>query len=171
MDVQQNKLGLCQNPRPMGKTRKDTPSRELVRLSWLIQQLDNLGMSQAQIAEMTGVKSSYLNQLRHYDRYNKTGFGTDTLRQVMSGLRLSPSYFFDDYEGQQDHRLHLLSAKRDEKRVASIEQQLAASERERSLQAIEIAHLKADQASLRADMRKLIEAVTQSPVRRKRSGN
>jgi transcriptional regulator with XRE-family HTH domain len=166
VDVQQNKLETRENPKPMGRTRKDTPSRELVRLSWLIQQLDDLGMGQAAIAEMTGVKSSYLNQLRHYDRYRKTGFGTDTLRQIMSGLGLSPSYFFDDYPDQQDHRLHLLSAKRDEKRVAAIEQALQTSERERAAQAVELAHMKADLAAVRADLRQVVEALKGGPRKR-----
>ena len=170
LEVQQNKTGGRQNARPMGKTRKDTPSRELVRLSWLIQQLDDQGVGQQQLADLTGLKISYLNQLKNYDRYNKTGFGTDILRQVMSGLRLSPSYFFDDYDGQQDYRLHLLSAKRDEKRVASIEKQLADGERDRVEQGVKVAKLEAQLLELRADVRKIIEALENTQRRGRARG-
>ena len=164
--VQQNKAPTGDNARKMGRTRKDSPSRELVRFSWLIQQLEDTGFGQKKIADLTGVKISYLNQLKNFEKYGKTGLGTDTLRQIMKGLNLSPSYFFDDYEGQQDHKLHLLSAKRDEKRVSAIEHGLAEAERERAQQRTELAQLREqlveqrqDVAAMKADLRRVLDAL------------
>lgn len=142
LEVHTNKISGCENAPRMGRTRKD-PSRELIRFSWLISQLEAAGIGQQEIAHRTSIKISYLNQIKSYEKYGKTGVGAETVRLAMDGLRLSPSYFFADYEGQQDFRLHLLSALRDEKRIAAMETGLAAIERERAAQAVELAQLKA----------------------------
>lgn len=142
LEVHTNKIDGCENQRRMGRTRKD-PSRELIRFSWLITQLEAAGIGQQEVAHRTGIKISYLNQIKSYEKYGKTGVGAETVRLAMDGLRLSPSYFFADYEGQQDFRLHLLSAMRDEKRVTAVETGLAQADRERAAQAIELAQLKA----------------------------
>jgi len=159
-EVHSNKTLACENPSRMGRTRKD-PSRELIRFSWLITQLEAAGISQMEVVARTGIKISYLNQIKSYEKYGKTGVGAETVRLAMDGLRLSPSYFFADYEGQQDFRLHLLSAMRDEKRVGAVETGLAQADRERAAQAIEIAQLKArdveraqQMAELRAEFRR-----------------
>jgi septal ring factor EnvC (AmiA/AmiB activator) len=60
----------------------------------------------------------------------------------MDGLKLDPSYFFAPYEGEQDHRLHLLSAKRDEKRVSTIESRMDSLETREAARDTEFAKLK-----------------------------
>lgn len=139
---QQNKVGTGEATRRMGRTRRDEPTRELKRFSQLIVQLERDGISQTEIAQRTGIKMSYLNQIRNYGRYGKTGIGAEHIRLAMSGLKVDPSYFFDELEVEPDYRVYLLSAKRDEKRVSAIEHAVAASERRDADHAIEIAQLK-----------------------------
>ena len=164
LEVHSNKTAPCENPHRMGRTRK-SPSRELIRFSWLISQLEAAGMGQVEIAKATGIKISYLNQIKQYEKYGKTGVGAETVRLAMTGLKIDPSYFFDDYEGEKSHRLFPLSAKRDEKRVSAIETALATADRERANQAVEIAKLKADavaraqeMAEMRAELRRALGA-------------
>lgn len=156
LEVHTNKIGGCENPRRMGRTRKD-PSRELIRFSQLISQLEAAGISQMEIAHRTGIKISYLNQIKSYEKYGKTGVGAETVRLAMQGLRLSPSYFFADYEGQQDFRLHLLSALRDEKRMGAVENAVSTGERERAAQAVELAQLKARDVERSQELKELRE--------------
>jgi transcriptional regulator with XRE-family HTH domain len=156
LEVHSNKTAPCENPPRMGRTRK-APSRELIRFSWLISQLEAAGMGQMEIAKATGIKISYLNQIKQYEKYGKTGVGAETVRLAMTGLKIDPSYFFDDYE--------------DEKRVSAIEASLALADRERADQAVEIAKLKAamigrDQevAEMRAELRRALGKVTVTPT-------
>jgi len=48
---------------------------------------------------------------------------------MRDGLRIDPAYFFDDYEGDRDFRVYLLSEKRAEKRLDAFEARLATLER------------------------------------------
>ncbi|RPH75610.1 XRE family transcriptional regulator, partial [bacterium] len=125
---QQNKVEPRETARRMGRTRRDEPTRELVRLSRLIVDCEHNGLPQAELAALTGLKISYLNQIRNYDKYGKTGVGAEIVRLVMKGLGIEPEYFFGDYEGDRPYTMYLLSAKRDEKRVTAIEQRLARTE-------------------------------------------
>lgn len=113
-----------QNRRGMGKSARYTPTRELLRFHWLLRQLEDSGVTQKQVIELTGIKKSHLTQIVHYERYRKTGVGAEWIGLMTKGLHLDPAYFFDEYDGQKDFRLYLLSAKRDEKRVQSIETRL-----------------------------------------------
>lgn len=113
----------------MGKPARYTPTRELLRFHWLLRQLEDSGVTQKQVIELTGIKKSHLTQIVHYERYRKTGVGAEWIGLMTKGLRLDPAYFFDEYEGPKDFRLYLLSAKRDEKRVQSIETRLQTLER------------------------------------------
>lgn len=110
----------------MGKKTRYELSREGERFHWLLNQLWNggRGLEQKQISKATGLSRSYLNTWIHIkddSNAGRTGFGTEIIRRVKDGLKISPDYFFDDYEGQADHRLYLLSAKRDEVRMAAVE--------------------------------------------------
>lgn len=162
---QQNKVGTGEATRRMGRTRRDEPTRELRRFSQLIVQLERDGISQTEIAQRTGIKMSYLNQIRNYERYGKTGIGAEHVRLAMSGLKVDPSYFFDELEVEPDYKLYLLSAKRDEKRVSAIESAVAASQQKDAVRDIEFAQLRKllldqtqDLAEVRAELRKALDA-------------
>lgn len=112
--------------RVMAKKTRYELSREGERFHWLLNQLWNggRGVEQKQISKATGLSRSYINtwiRIKEDGNAGRTGFGTEIIRRVRDGLKISPDYFFDDYEGQADHRLYLLSAKRDEVRMAAVE--------------------------------------------------
>jgi transcriptional regulator with XRE-family HTH domain len=107
-----------------------TPTREAQRLQWLIIQFERKGMSQAEFARRTGLHPPYLNAIRNMETAGARGIGAEIVRRVKDGLRIDPAYFYDDYEGERDHQLYPLSAKRDEKRVSAIEEELAAVRRD-----------------------------------------
>lgn len=127
----------------MGRTRRDQPTRELLRLYWLIKQAEENGLGQQELARLTGIKISYLNQIRNYDKYGKTGVGAEIVRLVMKGLGLEAEYFFGDYEGERPYTIYLLSAKRDEKRVTAIERRLDRTEQSDATRDMVVAELKA----------------------------
>lgn len=125
-----------------GKPRRDTPTREGQRFSWLVLQLEREGLSQAEICRRTGISTTHLNQLRNIERGGRSGIGAEIVRKVKDGLQIDPAYFFDDYEGEKPFQLFLLSAKRDEKRVSALEDGLASAQRTAASQAVELAQLR-----------------------------
>jgi transcriptional regulator with XRE-family HTH domain len=164
--------------RMAGKPRRDTPTREGQRFSWLLLQLERKGMTQVEICRRTGIAPSHLNQLRHIERGSRSGIGAEIVRKVKDGLQIDPGYFFDDYEGEKQHELFLLSAKRDEKRVAAIEDTVAKDQRQLSKHNMELAELRAqlvqigqEQSATRAELRELIrtlQGATARPAGRRR---
>jgi transcriptional regulator with XRE-family HTH domain len=145
---QQTKPRLGENARTMGKSARYTPTRELLRFEWLLQQLEDKGIGQKEVVELTGIKKSHLNQIKHHERYRKSGVGAEWIGLMSKGLRLDPAYFFDEYEGPADHRLYLLSAKRDEKRVASIEARVGSMESRMGVAESENERLRAENKAL-----------------------
>lgn len=131
-----------ENARMAGKPRRDTPTREGQRFSWLVLQLEREGLSQAEICRRTGISTTHLNQLRNIERGGRSGIGAEIVRKVKDGLHIDPAYFFDDYEGEKPFQLFLLSAKRDEKRVSALEDGLASTQRTAASQAVELAQLR-----------------------------
>jgi transcriptional regulator with XRE-family HTH domain len=122
--------------------RREGVTRETQRMCWLLEQLAAMGVGQAEVARRTGIDSTYLNKLRRLEISGRSSIGADIVRRVKDGLRIDPSYFYDDYEGQKDHRLYLLSAKRDEKRVSGLENGQASLE-------LEVSKLRTDLLELR----------------------
>lgn len=106
-------------------------------------------MNQSELSRRTGIETSYINKLRNLESTGKTAIGADIVRKVRDGLKVSESYFFDDYEGPKDHRLYLLTAKRDEKRVSAIEEHAEKLEARVAQQSIELAQLRADVIGMR----------------------
>lgn len=141
--------------RGMGKSARYSPTRELLRFDWLLQQLEDSGIGQKQVSELTGIKKSHLNQIRHHERYRKTGVGAEWIGLMTKGLRLDPAYFFDEYEGPADHRLYLLSAMRDERRVSSIESRLSAVESINAATSQRMTTLEHENTALRSENRAL----------------
>lgn len=137
--------------RGMGKPARYTPTRELLRFEWLLQQLEDRGVTQKQVTELTGIKKAHLNQIKHHERYRKTGVGAEWIGLMTKGLNLDPAYFFDEYDGPADHRLYLLSAKRDEKRVASIESRLGSVESISAALAGRMGSLETENTALRSE--------------------
>jgi transcriptional regulator with XRE-family HTH domain len=148
-----------------GKPRRHVPTREGQRFSWLILQLEQKGLSQAEICRRTGIAPSHLNQLRNIERGSRSGIGAEIVRKVKDGLGIDPAYFFDDYEGQKPFELYSLSAKRDENRVAAIEKGLAEDQRQVATLQTELAKLRelvvaqgAELATTRAERREATRA-------------
>lgn len=154
------------NARMAGKPRRDTPTREGQRFSWLILQLERKGLSQAEIGRRTGISPTHLNQLRNIERGGRSGIGAEIVRKVKDGLHIDPAYFFEDYEGEKPYELFLLSAKRDEKRVAALEDGLAEAQRIAAAQAVELAHMR--QAFLNQKQAAVEQAAVRRPPKRTR---
>jgi transcriptional regulator with XRE-family HTH domain len=93
------------------------PTRERVRFTYLLVQLERKGIGQAELSRRTGMTKSYINALRNPERGRNLGIGAEIVRLMKDGIGLDPKYFYDDYEGERPHELYLLDAKRDEKRI------------------------------------------------------
>lgn len=110
----------------VGKKAKHELSREGRRFSWLLNQLyqSGKGIPQEELCRLTGLSKSYLStwiNILKDSNAGRTGFGAEIVRRVKDGLRISPDYFFDEYEGEADHRLYSLEERRTENRVARVE--------------------------------------------------
>ena len=73
-------------PMATGKSRE--LKRELLRMSWLIRQLQRDGIGQAEMERRTGIESSHLNKLLNYEGARRKGLGADIIRQVRDGLKI-----------------------------------------------------------------------------------
>lgn len=93
-------------------------------------QFEREGMSQVEFARRTGIGYSHLNAIRNMETASSRGIGAHIVRLVRNGLGIHPDYFYDDYEGEKDHKVYQLSAKREERRFAAIEETLAQQQRE-----------------------------------------
>lgn len=109
------------NPGVPGKRHLHAPTREAQRLAWLLQQLYREGLSQADVARRTGIGQSHLSAIQSVTVGGNRGIGAHIVRLVRDGLRIHPDYFYDDYEGEVDHKVYSLSEKREERRFKSIE--------------------------------------------------
>jgi transcriptional regulator with XRE-family HTH domain len=135
--------------RKLGK-RRAGPSRQLKRFAALVAQLEQAGTSQAEFARLTGIETTHVNKLRNYESSGRTSIGAEILALVKDGLKVDPTYFYDDYddaEGVRDHRLYLLSAKRDEKRISAIEETMKRLELANARQEAELVRLRNDVVS------------------------
>jgi transcriptional regulator with XRE-family HTH domain len=139
-DESQNKSARAKGDthRMGGKPRKNGPTRELLRLRWLIMQLERDGIGQAELARRTGMTTSYVNAIRNPDRGRNSGIGAEIVRQMKDGLGLSEKYFFDDYDGERPYAMYLLDAKREERRIDTLSEEQSS--------------LRADFAQLRAEL-------------------
>jgi hypothetical protein len=121
----------------MGRKAHGPPSRELLRFRWLVLQYIAEfpdpkrpdAKSSYSFEQLTGVSMGYQNACVEYENRGRTGIGAEIVRLVCKGLELDTSYFYGDYVGEESYKVHLLSAKRDEKRVSSIEDRLSHLER------------------------------------------
>jgi len=124
----------------VGKKAKHELSREGLRFHWLLNQLyqSGKGMPQEEMCRRTGLSKSYLSTWINITKdanAGRTGFGAEIVRRVKDGFQTSPDYFFDEYDGEVDHRLYSLEERRTENRMARVEKQQAetASQLERIL--------------------------------------
>ena len=118
---------------PMGKRigpRRTAPSRPLRRVGALIEQLEQSGISQSEMSRRTGIPQSHVNKLRNYRSSGRTSVGAEIVGEFIEWLKLDPWFFHDnsyddEADGVRDYRLYLLSAKRDERRLAALEEAVA----------------------------------------------
>lgn len=87
-------------------------------------------MSQAEISRRTGIGQTHINAIRNMETVGARGIGAHIVRLVRDGLGISTDYFYDDYEGEADHKVYQLSKKREERRFSAIEQEQAQVRRE-----------------------------------------
>lgn len=136
---------------PLGK-RRASPTREALRFKWLIEQCEQIGINQSEFARLTGIETSSINKLRNLESSGRSEIGASIIRRVMDGLKVDPSYFFADYDGVKDHRLFLLSAKRDENRVATLEDKVRKQELESAQHIAQMAKMQAEMVQLRQEI-------------------
>lgn len=98
-------------------------TRELIRFSWLVLQLTrDTSLSQAEIGRLLGMDKGHLSRLVNYENANYTGLSADIVRNVRDQLKISPEYFFDDYEGEADAlKVYSLDEARKKRREAEWE--------------------------------------------------
>lgn len=77
------------------------PSTQLLRFHWLLGQLNDKGITQADIARRTGLSTSYINRIANFDRVGVMGVSSEAVASVCAGMGIKPDYFFDDYEGER----------------------------------------------------------------------
>jgi len=135
--------------------RREGPTREAMRFKWLIEHYERQGMSQSEFARLTGIEVSYINKLRNAATSGRSEIGASIIRRVRDGLKIDPSFFYEDYDGPKDPTLFLLSAKRDEKRVKALEDAARQTE-------LEFAQLKAMMAQQHAELVQLRQEVATS---------
>jgi hypothetical protein len=162
--------------RVAGKPTKNEVSREGERLGYLIRQLEDCechagpkakaanshGMQAVEVAELLGKSEGYISNIKGFGTNGRSGFGADIVRLVKDRLGIDPHFFYDDYDGPKHHKLYLLSAKRDEKRIVAIEEKALAAEREQKDTNIKLAKLDADLSHIR----QLLEGLQLSRKRR-----
>lgn len=136
---------------PLGK-RRVGPTREALRFKWLIEQCEANGINQSEFARLTGIEASSVNKLRNLESSGRSEIGASIIRRVMNGLKVDPAYFFSEYDGPKDHRLFLLSAKRDENRVSALEESARKRELDAAQLGVELAHLRAEVVQLRQEL-------------------
>lgn len=114
---------VCDNSRAMAKETQVERTREAVRFTELIRQLEVDGISQSEMARrmeevappgLTGIDKSYIN---HHKNETRKGIGTAIIRLVKDAFGIDPDYFFDDYEGVKDYKLYRLDERRVEKQL------------------------------------------------------
>lgn len=87
-------------------------------------------MSQIEFSRQTGIGYSYLNALRNVKSASPRGMGAHIVALVRNGVGVHPDYFYDDYEGEADHKVYLLANRREEVRLAAIEKEQAQMRRD-----------------------------------------
>lgn len=55
----------------------------------------------------------------------RSGISADIVRRVKDGLGIHPDYFFDDYEGEADHRVYLLDRYRRQRAFHDVQDEVA----------------------------------------------
>jgi transcriptional regulator with XRE-family HTH domain len=118
-DSQQENIG----ERPASSGRQ--PTRERVRFTWALFQLEKRGFSQVEIARRTGITTSYLNALRNPDRGGNLGIGAEIVRRMHEGLGIDPAYFFDAYEGERPIELYSINKLRQRRHETETKSELA----------------------------------------------
>ena len=121
-----------------GTSGKDAPddvkevTRELRRFAWLVTQLTrDYGLSQAEISRRTGIDQSYLNKLANYEKYGYVRLSADIVRSVRDGIKVSPDYFYDDYDGEVAALpVYSLDAARKKAREREVDDRLGALEQQ-----------------------------------------
>jgi len=114
------------NGRERGAPQNDVKeiTRELRRFSWLVTQLvRDTDLSQAQIGRLLGMDKGHLSRLVNYENASYTGLSADIVRKVRDQLKISPDYFFDDYEGEAKNavKIYSLDAARKKARDAELD--------------------------------------------------
>jgi transcriptional regulator with XRE-family HTH domain len=107
-------------------------TRELIRFSLLVTQLvRDTDLSQAQIGRLLGMDKGHLSKLVNYETAGYTGLSADIVRKVRDQLKISPEYFFDDYEGEAEAlKVYSLDAARKKARDAVVDDRLHTIEQE-----------------------------------------
>lgn len=95
-----------------GRTTVEAPTREILRMASLIRQLYATGMTQAELARLTGVKQNHLTALADPVRYNRKSIGAEIVRIMRDRMGIDSDYFFDDYEGEAKVTDYSLSKRR-----------------------------------------------------------
>ena len=132
------------NSRIMGKQKQGHRTREAVRFTELILQLERAGISQSEMARLMsahahGAISVDVSYINHHRNGRRDGIGSSIIRMVRDAFNIDPDYFFDDYEGVKDHKLYYLDERRVEKQLREMR-----AEHDRKL-----AELQAEIAALR----------------------
>jgi len=110
-----------------GRRRRDSPSTQLLRAQYLINQLEKNGhpewkdeygqeltsVSQAELSRRTGVNPSYLSAIKHPEIRRNTDVGGANLAKLAKGVGIDVRYFFDTYEGERIFMTYLLSRYRE----------------------------------------------------------
>jgi len=108
----------------------DESTREAQRLAWLVAQKRSEGMSQREFSKLTGIGYTYINALANLETGSPRGMGAHIVALVRNGVGVHPDYFYDDYEGEADHKVYLLANRREEARLAAIETEQAQMRRD-----------------------------------------
>lgn len=119
------------------KSAKHEISREGMRLHYLLNQLwqgdrgiwpygplEGQPVTQKELCRITGMAKSHLSTWMNILREGnagRTGFSAEIVRRVKDGLGIDPDYFYDDYEGEADHKLYRLDRRRAEGRMRVVE--------------------------------------------------
>lgn len=115
-----------------GRKRKDSPTQQGLRMSWLIQELVQEHGSQAEVARLTGLDSQYVHAFFNIETSGVKGVSSDILQLLHDKVGIDPIMFFEAWKPgeKRSYRLYSLAERRNARKTEGVDADLQGLRRE-----------------------------------------